>query len=74
MGSMTLTRHTQVENLANLLAARRRQAALRGCRDDAYRRLIAAILDVPVDGVATSALPAEPRSVMTFRASKPQAA
>jgi hypothetical protein len=71
---MTLTRHTQVENLANLLAARRRQAAARGCRDDAYRRLIAAILEVPVDGVAAVPVTgAEPAAVMPFQA-QPQAA
>ena len=74
--SMTLTRHTQVENLANLLAARRRQATPRRCRDGAYRRLIAALLEVPVDGVATSPVTAggEPGPVMTFDASERQAA
>jgi hypothetical protein len=69
---MTLTRHTQVENLANLLAARRRQAAARGCRDEAYRRLTAAILDVPIDGVVASG--ATPRPVTPFPDSERQAA
>jgi hypothetical protein len=55
---MMLTRHTQVENLANLLAARRRQTAAHTCRQDAYQRLVAAILEVPVEGVNTSAVPA----------------
>jgi hypothetical protein len=54
---MTLTRHTQVENLANLLAIRRRQAAARDRRDRAYGRLVATILDEPVDGLGTARLP-----------------
>lgn len=48
---MTVTLHTQVENLANLLAARRRQALTRGRRDQAYRRLVAEALDVSIDAV-----------------------
>ena len=48
---MTLTPHTQVENLANLLVGRRRQALARGRRDQAYRRLRATLLDVPTDAV-----------------------
>ena len=65
---MTLTRHTQVENLANLLAARRRQTVARTCRQDAYRGLVAAILDVSVEGVDTSAVPAPttPRPALPF--------
>jgi hypothetical protein len=55
---MTLTRHTQVENLANLLAARRRQTAAHMCRQDAYGRLAAAILQVPLECVDASAVPA----------------
>ena len=54
---MTLTRHTQVENLANLLAIRRRQAAARARRDRAYGRLVATILGEPVDGLGTARLP-----------------
>lgn len=54
---MTLTRHTQVENLASLLAVRRRQAVARDRRDQAYRRLVATILDEPVDGPGTAHLP-----------------
>jgi hypothetical protein len=50
---MTLTPHTQVENLANLLAVRR-QAMARGRRDEAYRRLVATILEVPMDAVGES--------------------
>ena len=53
---MMLTRHTQVENLANLLAARRRQSVAHTCRREAYRRLVAAVLEVPVEGVDTSAV------------------
>ena len=64
---MTLTRHTQVENLANLLAIRRRQAVARDRRDRAYARLVAAILDEPVDGLGTARLPC-PRS----RAARPR--
>jgi hypothetical protein len=51
---MTLTPHTQVENVANLLAVRRRQAMARGGRDQAYRRLVATVLDVPIDAVGAS--------------------
>jgi hypothetical protein len=54
---MTLTRHTQVENLASLLAVRRRQAAARDRRDQAYGRLVATILDEPVNGPGTAHLP-----------------
>jgi hypothetical protein len=54
---MTLSRHTQVENLANLLASRRQQALARHRRDQAYQRLVATILDGPVDGRATAGLP-----------------
>jgi hypothetical protein len=54
---MTLTRHTQVENLANLLAIRRRQAVARDRRDQAYRRLVATILGEPVDTLGTARLP-----------------
>jgi hypothetical protein len=48
---MTLTRHSQVENLANLLRLRRRHAARADQREQAYRQLVAAILDVPVDRI-----------------------
>ena len=54
---MTLTRHTQVENLANLLALRRRQAIAADRRDRAYRRLVATILDEPVDGLGPARPP-----------------
>jgi hypothetical protein len=50
---MTLSRHTQVENLANLLASRRQQVLARHRRDRAYQRLVATILDEPVDGLGT---------------------
>ena len=55
---MTLTRHTQVENLANLLALRRRRAVARDRRDRAYGRLVATILGEPVDALGTARLPA----------------
>ena len=54
---MTLTRHTQVENLANLLAARRREVLAEGRRDRAYSRLVATILDEPVDDLGAARLP-----------------
>jgi hypothetical protein len=54
---MMLTRHTQVENLANLLALRRRQAVTRDRRDRAYRRLISTIRGEPVDRRGTARLP-----------------
>jgi hypothetical protein len=54
---VTLERHTQVENLANLLAVRRRQTIARDRRDQAYRQLAATILKVPVDGLALPRLP-----------------
>lgn len=50
-----LSLHTQVENLANLLHQRR---AERGCHVDrleAYRNLVAAILEVPVGSVVDTA-------------------
>jgi hypothetical protein len=43
-----LSLHTQVENLANLLHQRRSANTGRVDRADAYRSLVAAILDVPV--------------------------
>ena len=51
---MTLAPHTQVENLANLLVGRRRQGLARGQRDQAYRRLVATVLDAPIDAVGAS--------------------
>jgi hypothetical protein len=57
---MTLTRHTQVENLANLLALRRRQAIAADRRDRAYRRLVATILDEPSDDLG----PARPPTLL----------
>jgi hypothetical protein len=54
---MTLTRHTQVENLANLLSIRRRQALAGDRRDRAYRRLVATILDEPVDDLGAARPP-----------------
>ena len=46
---MTPSRHTQVENLTNLLGARRAQAR----RDNAYLLLTASILVMPVEDVVT---------------------
>ena len=43
-----LSLHTQIENLANLLHARRAERVQRSSRQEAYRSLVAAILDVPV--------------------------
>jgi hypothetical protein len=43
-----LSLHTQIENLANLLHHYRLESAGRVDRADAYRSLVAAILDVPV--------------------------
>jgi hypothetical protein len=54
---MTLTRHTQVENLANLLALRRRQVVAADRRDRAYRQLVATILDEPVGGLGPARPP-----------------
>ena len=54
---MTLTRHTQMENLANLLAIRRRQVVARDRRDQAYRRLVATILDEPVETLGRACPP-----------------
>jgi hypothetical protein len=44
---MVLTRHTQVENLMNLLRVRRQASTVRHGRQAAYVGLAAAILDVP---------------------------
>jgi hypothetical protein len=49
-----LSLHTQVENLTNLLHARRTERVQRVSRQDAYLNLVAAILDVPVDSVRPS--------------------
>ena len=48
---MMLTRHTQVENLANLLAFRHRTALEPDARDRGYRRLVETVLDVPLEAV-----------------------
>jgi hypothetical protein len=46
---MTLTRHTQVENLVNTLSARRRHDRTEAARDQAYLALIATVLERPVE-------------------------
>jgi hypothetical protein len=43
-----LSVHTQVENLVNLLHARRAEGGRPGDRHHAYERLVATILDVPI--------------------------
>jgi len=68
---MTLTRHTQVENLVNLLRLHRNRAGQVSQRDLAYRQLVATILEVPADRVATvpaaSSLSASPAVQFTAR-------
>ena len=64
---MMLTRHTQVENLANLLGARRQNAVARARRDEAYRELVATILGVPVEAVAARPLPTLARPTLISR-------
>ena len=62
---MTLSRHTQVENLTNLLGARRAQAR----RDNAYLLLTASLLEMPVEDVSTRlkrSLPAD--QILSFPA------
>ena len=54
---MSLTRHTELENVANLLVARRRHALARRRRDEAYRRLVATILNAEVHDVGTPRRP-----------------
>ena len=48
---MMLTRHTQVENLANLLATRRKHMLDRDRRDEGYRKLVATTLEVPIEAI-----------------------
>ena len=43
-----LSVHTQIENLASLLHARRAEGGRQGDRHHAYERLIATILEVPI--------------------------
>jgi hypothetical protein len=54
VNGMLLTPHTQVENLANLLAVRRRQAQARRQRGRGCRGLVATVLEVPIDAVGAS--------------------
>ena len=46
-----LSLHTQIENLVNLLHARHAQRVQRVICQEAYRNLVAAILDVPIGSV-----------------------
>lgn len=46
-----LSVHTQVENLANLLHARRAEGGRLGDRHNAYERLVATILEVPISAL-----------------------
>jgi hypothetical protein len=46
-----LSVHTQVENLANLLHARRAEGGRSGDRHRGYERLIATILEVPISAL-----------------------
>ncbi len=46
-----LSLHTQTENLANLLHRRRAQRAQHVDRQQAYRSLVAAILEAPLSAV-----------------------
>ena len=48
---MTLSLHTQVEDLTNLLRRRRSDRLHAESRQQAYRSLVAAILDVPVTSI-----------------------
>jgi hypothetical protein len=57
---MVLTPHTQVENLANLLAIRRRQAVARGRCDQAYQQLVATVLELPIDAVGAAPMSRRP--------------
>jgi hypothetical protein len=70
-----LTRHTQLENLSNLLSARRRQAV---GREKAYRRLVATILDVTPDAVGPRPWPTlemtRSATLSAFDDSQPRAA
>ena len=47
MTRMTLSRHTQVEDLVNLLAVRRTQLREHALRQQAYMNLITAVLTAP---------------------------
>jgi len=64
-----LSLHTQVENLANLLHQRRSENAGRVDRVEAYRSLVAAILDVPIMSIREPVLqPAlQPVSISSSR-------
>ncbi|MBV9170444.1 MAG: hypothetical protein JOZ81_10210 [Chloroflexi bacterium] len=76
MVGMMLTRHTQVENLANLLGARRSAAAREAGVQHAYLNLVAAVLDVPVSrlGQPEIATMTNQPAVLPIRSARRQAA
>ena len=63
---MTISRHTQVEDLANLLGVRRSQMRERTHREAAYLNLVSAVLGVPVAEVQPGALITGARPVLVM--------
>jgi len=72
---MTLTRHTQVENLANLLHLRRSTGARQSHRtvEEAYADLIATILSAPAQHLALVPIATE-QSVVALGSRRSRAA
>jgi hypothetical protein len=64
---MPLSRRSEVEDLTNLLSARRRQTVASRRMQQGHLALIAAVLEVPTDRVAVPAPPVLARPIAPLR-------